>query len=441
MTTSSGILSRAVGSPLLRAIWYLWLPVAWFLPVLLILLRFSSGGWETLFLVMLSPVVVPGIALLAALPRFILRRRGWRYAPASVSSLLIASAWGLALMSLAVRGSGDSGTIDSPLRTFFSGLSERAEGMIAGFGSMLAFPCYLAALVVAIVLATRGPSREAAHQSTAQPPKSAGWMRARDLIPIGVFVLVPVLAAVAAGVGTAIMRNGPRDFAGASEANTVALDRAAFEAQRERSWDRLQEQASPVRTGIAREGWLVASHGGVRSVTADEPERYRLAASWEILFDGDPGSVAKRALSVAEAQGWKRDLRDASGPADPLDASSTDTGPAEWDDTDEAGVLLRKGYRLRNDDGYVMVLRAAIPVSPAQDERVPGTPVPKSYLRVEVESGVYWEGNPSFAGDVPTSMDSPEAQRLWSNEPPTFRGDEWPGLLAVDAGWSREWER
>lgn len=432
----------AVASPVLIAIWYLWLPVAWLLPILLILLRFASGGWETLILMMVSPGIVPAVALLAALPRFILRRQSWRHAPASVAALMIASAWGLAFLSLATRGTGDSGTIDSPLGEILPGLSERSENQLAMIGMILALTSYVAALVVTCVLAARSPRSGDPDPLAGQPRKPGWWVVTRELIPIAALLLVPLLAAGVNWVGISVMRDGPKDFAGRSEGQVVALDEAAFAASRDQAWDRLQRQAAPVRAGIAGDGWLVAAGGGERAVTGNEPERYRLVASWEVLRDEAPERAAGLALRAAETHGWKLDLRDAASPVDPLDPeSSADAGSAEWDDADEAGVVLRKGYRLRNDDGYVLMVRAAIPVSPSNDARVAGTPVPKSYLRVEVTSGVYWEGNRSVSLNIPTWGDSPEGQKLWSSNPPAFRASEWPDFLAVESGWSRERQR
>lgn len=434
----------AVATPVLDAMWQLWLPVAWILPVILILIRFVNGGWETLILMIFSPVFIPGIALLAALPRFILRKRSWRHAPASVASLMIASAWGLTIAFLTVRGSGDSGTINSPLRIMFSGLTERSENLLSGFGVLLALTCYLAAVVVASVLAASSPKSGTLDPRPILPPKPAWWLRSRDLLPIAVLVLTPLIAAATTGIGVAIMQNGTKDFAGKSEANMAALDEKTLTTLRDGYWDRLQEQAVPVRTGIAEDGWLVAAGGGVRNVLSKDRDRYRLFASWEVLLDGDPETLAARALSVAEAQGWERELAtvDATGNSDPLDPSPRyRSGPPEEVQADKSGMVVRQSYRLRNAAGYLMVLSAAVPERSVEEGRAPGTPIPQSYVHLDVSTGVYWDGNRALSDRVATWDDSPEGQKLWSNDPTTFRGNEWPTLLAVDAGWSREWRR
>lgn len=73
-----------------RFLWLAWPWVNWILPALLIFgYSFSnSAGWDGLFLLFLSPVLVPAFGLLGSLPRFIMRRRGYEAAPAPVGVML-----------------------------------------------------------------------------------------------------------------------------------------------------------------------------------------------------------------------------------------------------------------------------------------------------------------------------------------------------------------
>ena len=412
-------------------IWRVWLPVAWLLPVLLLLLRFASGGWETLFFLIGAPLWIPAVALLGALPRFIMRRRGFVSAPAIVGALMVASSWGFALFMLAMRGSGDSGTLDSPLREALPVLSERAEGVLSGLGFVLWPAAYAVALVLASVL-----------------PAGSG-RRGRNWIPALALVATPILAGLVTAAIVAVMHHGPVDGGGDQEADLIGLSQEERMAKQEAYWERTQGAVSPLREAIKADGWLVGESGGVHVLSSGEPESYEILVSWEQRFEEAPVGIGERALAAALATGWEH--------ADNVPAPAGAGSPSGWPDdqpggigspggerfTDEDGNVTSLRYLLRNAEGYSLTITADLPrgMREARAEgKLSGEPT-AAYLRLRVASPGYWMGDESVDWYRIASSDDPATQELWSSAPRSFAAFEWPELAAVEGGWSISYER
>ena len=119
---------ETTGSSLQRVIWKAWPWVNWFLPAVLLAAYILSGsaGWEGVLLLYVWPGVIPALSLLSSIPRFVLRRAGWRVAPRVIVGLLIAQ-WAAALLFTATaRGTTDGADLPSMLGNVF-GIPEAAE--------------------------------------------------------------------------------------------------------------------------------------------------------------------------------------------------------------------------------------------------------------------------------------------------------------------------
>lgn len=90
-------------------VWMSWPLVSWAMPVLVYPLMLKGGGWEMLILLPFMILIVPGLALLGLLPRFILRRAGAKTSPTIVSIAMIVNWWSQVLIGMSHRGVGDSG--------------------------------------------------------------------------------------------------------------------------------------------------------------------------------------------------------------------------------------------------------------------------------------------------------------------------------------------
>lgn len=405
------------------ALWRSWLWVSWLLVPVLFLFRgmCGVGGWESLFLVLVSPVLVPALGLLGALPRFVLRHRGHTSIPALVGVPMVVCAWGLALLMFSMRGATDGPSVDSVLRQLFPAVSQRAELLTLGIAAWMIPIAYLAAVVLASALR---PSRR---------PVLA------DLSAGLAFVAVPLLLwPIVAAVDSAAM-HGERDFGGAQESEVAELPLGEQRERQERQWDETQEALVPLRTAIAPDGWL-ATGGGVDSERDGlEPLGYRLFAHWERGLDGTPEEVAARMLDLAAGEGWRPEEGDSRA----YTARPDEPGLVV---EDENGVLESVRYDFSDDRGYALTLWVDTPEEPeglgadeagvagteGADPEAPDDTVSRtSVLRLSIESGAYWQSRGEQYDWYRSSSDS-ELAELLADLPDTFASDEWPGLLVSE---------
>lgn len=93
----------------------------------------GSAGWEGALLLYIWPGVIPALSLLSSIPRFVLRRAGWRVAPRIVVGLLILQWSAASLFTATARGSTDGEGLSSMFGNLF-GIPEAAEvGLNIGF--------------------------------------------------------------------------------------------------------------------------------------------------------------------------------------------------------------------------------------------------------------------------------------------------------------------
>lgn len=145
-------------SELGRVAYQLWPWMAWLLPVALFALIAvaGAGGWELLFVMMYSPIILPAYALLSLLPRLIIRKSGRRETPHSVGVLLVIHWCSLAAFALFVRGYGDSGSLDSAIGELFGRLPESVENTVSLLGALIALISWVEVLVFSIIKTRAG---------------------------------------------------------------------------------------------------------------------------------------------------------------------------------------------------------------------------------------------------------------------------------------------
>ena len=99
-----------------RMTWSVWLWLVWLLPLMVIAIKAGApGGSEKLFLMLMAPIVVVLCGLFGWLPRFVLKKRGFRYSPSTVSAVFAVHWWSLSLCVLGIGGADHQGPIPSPL--------------------------------------------------------------------------------------------------------------------------------------------------------------------------------------------------------------------------------------------------------------------------------------------------------------------------------------
>ncbi|MBK0420370.1 hypothetical protein JD276_15175 [Leucobacter sp. CSA1] len=421
------------GSAWAPTLWALWPWAAWLLPVALVLMRLPSGGWETLILLFSAPLWWPVCALLALLPRFVLRRRGYRAMPTSVGLAMLGCFWGLLAVFASLRATGDSGSHDSPMRELLPWIPQRVEDITATLGAIVVLVSWIVAAVGAFVLPRSAGGGSAASSPRAGrdadpdaalpaagtgPPARSG----EGLLGIGLFAIPILLVLVVAGVDRVAM-HGEADWAGEREVDVAGLSSREGAARQERHWEAAQEALQPARCAIDEAGWLTGTFGGVRvEDSGPEPHGYTVAVSWDSIVEGAPDEVGERVLAIVEGEGWRLH-GEAGGTWGPI--------PEREVETDDDGSVNWVRYSLRNDRGYSLMLTAGLPEEPRYSSR-PLPPPGSAIITLRVESGPYWlesRGNVDWDRGTPFA----EAEPLWADDPPVvFACDEWPELRLVE---------
>lgn len=142
---------EATGSSLQRGIWKAWPWVNWFLPAVLLAAYILSGsaGWEGVLLLYVWPGVIPALSVLSSIPRFVLRRAGWRVAPRIIVGLLMVQWAAAVLFTATARGTTDGDDLPSMFGKLF-GIPESAEvGLNIGF-LVIVVLVWVATIVVAV---------------------------------------------------------------------------------------------------------------------------------------------------------------------------------------------------------------------------------------------------------------------------------------------------
>lgn len=393
-----------------RGLWQAWPYVNWLLPVVLIAsYSFSdSAGWDGFFLVLFSPLLVPALALLGSLPRFIMRRRGHTAAPVAMWAMLAAHWWGAAFFFWSIRGTGDSGSLGSMLGEAL-GLSERGEAAVGA----VALGCVVVAWVAELTAAGASPQRS--EVSPVAPN------RALSLVSGLSFALVPLLLL---GLGMLVSLVGPAPGAGggtgsglagsadptrpdglgdtAEEARAVT-DAEAVRARQARAWEQTQEAVVPLRASLAEEGWTLynTDPNGIDPWSAREEGRYAVDVAWMLEREATVEQLFEAASAAVTDGGWS--------------IVSTSTPDPDFHSLEAVGP-----------EGH----EAQIDVHPAHE---PDDGV--SLMRLTVRSPGYWAEGAS--ADWSGMHDAAELDALLGfgvsagAEQPEFSAYEWPPLSLV----------
>lgn len=353
-------------------VWAVWPWMNWVLPVLFVVHGFlGAGGWGTLILLFISPVFVPAMGLLGALPRFILRRRGHRTAPGPLVWLLFVNWWGWVTVTLTMQDAGDSGPPLSLLREMMTvPLSRDVEQFLFLGAIAAAVLAWIAVLLIAIFV--RPPRTPGA--SSRDPWTIVSWIAA---------FAVPALLVASVLVGVQVTAQ-QRDAAGDTLVEIAAMPLADQVQRAEENYALTQERLSAVRELISDDGWRIRNEDGqwvgatgfgslsFACLTADA-ECYTIGVGFQLAstpasFDDEGAEF----LGRLEALGWDPTTRD-----------------SQW--TDAQGFTL---------DLWSMASDGS--------------------LTVEVNSPEWWGDESDLRAEL-AELDDADASRV-------YRFDEWPPL-------------
>lgn len=276
---------------IVRFTWVIWPWMNWIVPAFVCLHGlFGNGGWESLVLIPGSVILVPGTALLGALPRLLLRRRGHRSTPLPIVPLLFVIWWGWTCFGAAMTGSTDS----APLPSILDVLSGRrlptsieTALMLGGAGA--AILAWIAVVIIA-TMRVRTPS---------EPRGSAVIVAWTPALLIPIVLLATCMTGVALGAAAV-------DASGDSFATADARDRAVRDDLDRKRYETTQETLSQVRALISPSGWTGAearpqSSNGCPWATATQ-DCYALSARF-VLETSGALDFAGLADSL-DARGW-----------------------------------------------------------------------------------------------------------------------------------------
>lgn len=352
-------------------VWAVWPWMNWVLPVLFVVHGFlGAGGWGTLILLTTSPIFLPAMGLLGALPRFILRKRGHRTAPGPLVWLLFVNWWGWVTVTLTMQDAGDSGPPLSLLRETLTVPLARDYEMFLFFGAIAAAVlAWSAVLLIAIFV-----RRPAPGATIRTPWATVSWIAA---------FAVPAVLVTSVFVGVQ-MTAQQRDAAGDTLAEIAAMPLADQVQRAEENYALTQERLSAVRELISDDGWRIRKEDGEQvgfsgfgstsyeCMTADAAcytieVGFQLASTPEDFDDEDV-----EFLDRLEALGWEQTTRQ-----------------NQW--TDAQGFMLDL-WSMASDDS----------------------------LTVEINSPEWWGDDSDLRGELPEPDDA-DADRV-------YRFDEWPPL-------------
>lgn len=275
-----------------RITWRIWPWMNWIVPAFVCLHGLlGNGGWESLVLIPASVVLVPGTALLGALPRFLLRKRGHLSTPMPIVPLLFIMWWGWICFGGAMPGVTDS----APLPSIFNALSgERLPSAIEMAlmlgGAAVAIAAWITVLIIAIVRAAKGP----------KTPR-----RASVILAWATAFLIPV-ALIATCVAGVRIGASALDAHGDTFAAAEARDRDTRDDLDRQRYEMTQQALSQVRALISQSDWTRANVRAQSSSqcpwAAEATECYSLEAGFGLESSG---ALDFEALDEAlNAKGW-----------------------------------------------------------------------------------------------------------------------------------------
>ncbi len=286
-------------------IWWLWPLMAWLFPVLLFVLVFSSdaGGWEMLFLLMFSPVILPVYALLNLIPRRIIRKgEDLPHGSTGLTTLLILHWWGLATFAVFFQGIGDSGGLPSLIGDLLRWLPDGSGGAICLLGGTLSVLAW-----IGLLMYPTKPVR--------QKPLKTPW-----LWPLLAFAVPPLTITLALTLVYANGLDSEPDAGGTSESQALALSVEETQEVQNSRWNALQAELVPLRTSIAADGWIavaeryprdgIVNESGLtnaydlRSYRSSAPS-YTIGTIWQTQLPESFSEARARVGELAAQQSWE----------------------------------------------------------------------------------------------------------------------------------------
>lgn len=330
-------------SAIARFTWAIWPWMNWLVPAFVCLHGlFGNGGWESLVLIPASLVLVPGTALLGALPRFLLRRQGYREAPLPIVPLLFVVWWGWICVGAAMPGATDSAPLPSIVNALTGErLPSAIETGLLAVGAIAATMCWVAVLIIALLRA----QRMRAGTTPARPHRASmvvAWVAA-FVVPLA------IVASCVVGVG---LQATARDADGDTFGTVAARDRDTRDELDLRRYDATQQALAEVRAQISPSDWTGAEARA--SSSRDCPwltaatECYAVTARF-VRESSTPPDFAALAESLGAA-GW-----------DVGDAVTDEWGAVELETRSPEGVSVRVRYSTGEAGRRFVNVRATSP--------------------------------------------------------------------------------
>ncbi len=393
-------------------IWCAWVWMAWLFPAFLFMLLWAgeAGGWEQLILLLASPLLVPLYALLNLLPRRIIRKRTSQpNGSTTLTCLLLLHWWGLAILAVFFRGTGDSGGVSSfagELLWWLPPVSEQWFSLLGGGISGLA---WLAVLLSSL--------RSTGRRYPNGPKQRWIWTSAALLVPP-----LAILLALVTMYGSSL--NGERDAAGNRESDVLALTVEETRAAQNARWDALQGELVGLRSGISASGWTAErtdySSSGIVDGSGlgfgfelesfrDPLPSYTLEVIWRTTLEERYADARDRVSALASQQGWKSEASE------------------RFTEVDAAGHEILVAEELRFSD--TRHNRFGIKVSLPRDDL--GQPLEDGLTVVTVyaQSPEFWKEG----GYLYEWADAATPAELNEFAGATFSGSDWPELRLFQA--------
>lgn len=410
-------------SDLMRFLWQAWPWLAWLAPPILVLMRLGNGGWESLFLLITLPLAWPTVSLLAMLPRFVLRKRGFTSLPISVGIAMFSSMLGMVVGLLSMPGTSDVGHMDSPLRDSGVFQSSRAEEIAFDASITLCLVGYVVALVCAFSLRRSSPGLQ-----NDGPPRNA-LSRWSPEFRLGAGILLVAIGFPLVVTGTVVaFKFGEKDAAGDREIDVAWLSAEQSRARQEQHWDEAQKDLQATRRAISDKHWLVGEYGGTwgESNGTSQDTRYRISADWDLKREGNPESVGSSLLVAIEGQGWK---------LHPDDSDPWDVEPEYETIEDVEGTITGVSYNFKNAKSQRLEFSVSRPSEEIRDDSTVREYSDQLVVTLRLQTDWYWlEGGENEMYNVVdwnALVEGSESEDFWQSGT-EFSYSEWPTLKLVE---------
>lgn len=284
-------------SALRRVTWVLWPWMNWLLPVGFVLFCawrvIDARASMALMIVFASPLLIPIIALLSALPRHALRTGGATVTPREITAPLMLQWWSWAGVALAMPDEliffpPQQGSVPSALQRLIG------DAMSAGFSWWIAIGSLAVAVgswITCLVFAER--------------PLAVRHPRRWDRLGLASALLAPVLLVAVGGLGIGA---GQLQTDAAGERPALAHARTADEqvTLAQERYAEIQDALSALRATMADSGWT-AERAELESMHANGPgpAAYRFLIEFSHIAADDLTLDEARLRGALHATGWE----------------------------------------------------------------------------------------------------------------------------------------